>query len=300
VVQLDDAQVRELIGQLEKALDRIESLPDNRAREAAADAVQMLVQVYGEALRRIVERAAAADSADVLHVVTEDELVSHLLLVHDLHPARVEDRIAAALEEVRPYLDSHGGDVDLLRVENGVAHLRLQGSCKGCPSSTVTLRTAIEDAVLRAAPELEGIEAEGASDTKAGFVPLGSVGMGNGAGRDGRGAGEEGIWTVVGALPQLAQRPILHKEISGQPVLFARLGGTFYAYRGPCPSCAASLSDVSLEGSDVVCAQCGRRYDVRRAGRCSDGSAVVLEPIPLLTDEGGMVRLALTVGGAPL
>jgi Fe-S cluster biogenesis protein NfuA len=62
---------------------------------------------------------------------------------------------------VRPYLATHGGNVELVRVERGVAHVRLQGTCHGCPSSTATLTQAIEQAVFKAAPDLEQVTAEG-------------------------------------------------------------------------------------------------------------------------------------------
>jgi Fe-S cluster biogenesis protein NfuA len=82
------------------------------------------------------------------------------------------------LESVRPFLASHGGNVELVGIREGRAKLRLQGSCHGCPSSTVTLKLAIEDAIQKAAPDLEGIDAEGVVDPPGpttGFVPVLSV-----------------------------------------------------------------------------------------------------------------------------
>ena len=70
-------------------------------------------------------------------------------------------RIDALLDEVRPYLAAHGGGVELLGIEEGVVRLRLQGVCNGCPSSAVTLKLAVEEAIERAAPDIERIEAEG-------------------------------------------------------------------------------------------------------------------------------------------
>jgi len=105
----------------------------------------------------------------------EDELVSHLLLVHDLHPVDVETRIRQALDGVRPYLGSHGGDVELLGVEDGVARVRLCGTCDGCPSSAVTLQNAIEAAILKAAPDVERIEAEGVAEPTAALLQIGSL-----------------------------------------------------------------------------------------------------------------------------
>src|SRR5919204_5778550 len=154
---MDDAEVRELVARVEGLLGDL----DDRATEA----VQALVELYGEALARVL---AGADPQ-------QDELLSHLLLVHDLHPVDAETRVRQALDEVRPYLGSHGGDVELLGVEDGVARVRLEGTCNGCPSSTVTLRNAIEEAIMRAAPELERIDAEGVAEPKPALVQIGSL-----------------------------------------------------------------------------------------------------------------------------
>jgi Fe-S cluster biogenesis protein NfuA len=156
---VEDTAVRERIGRVENLLEEIEEDP------RAAAAVEAVVALYGEALARLL---AGADPA-------EDELVSHLLLVHDLHPVDLETRVRQALEGVRPYLGSHGGDVELLGVEDGVARLRLAGTCNGCPSSTVTLRNAIEEALLKAAPDLERIDAEGVAEPQPVLVQIGSL-----------------------------------------------------------------------------------------------------------------------------
>jgi Fe-S cluster biogenesis protein NfuA len=158
---MDDVEVRELVARVESLLGQLDGDP------RATEAVQALVELYGEALARVV---SGADPA-------EDELLSHLLLVHDLHPVDVETRVRQALDDVRPYLGSHGGDVELLGVADGVAHLRLEGTCNGCPSSSVTLRNAIEDAIMQAAPELDRIDAEGVADPEHSptIVQIGSL-----------------------------------------------------------------------------------------------------------------------------
>jgi Fe-S cluster biogenesis protein NfuA len=154
---VNDAEVRELVARVETLLAEIDGEP------AASEAVRALLELYGEALARFM---AGADP-------TEDELLVHLLLVHDLHPVDVETRVRRALDDVRPYLGTHGGDVELLAVEGGVARVRLEGTCNGCPSSTVTLRNAIEEAIMKAAPELERVEADGVAET--GLVQIGSL-----------------------------------------------------------------------------------------------------------------------------
>jgi Fe-S cluster biogenesis protein NfuA len=159
---VNDAEAREEVARVEELLERIEG------DAPALDAVRAVVNLYGEALRRIVASGGVDGAAD-------DELVSHLLLLHDLHPLDVAERVEQALAEVRPYLDSHGGDVELLGVSGGVARVRLHGTCSGCASSTATLKHAIEEAVARAAPELDGVEAAGAAEQGPALVQIGSL-----------------------------------------------------------------------------------------------------------------------------
>jgi Fe-S cluster biogenesis protein NfuA len=122
--------------------------------------VQALLDLYGEGLARVVGEAAARDAGgELAAALGEDELVAHLLLLHGLHPVPLETRVRGALDEVRPYLETHGGNVALLGVEEGVVRLQLQGSCSGCPSSAVTLKLAVEEAIHKAAPDVAEIVA---------------------------------------------------------------------------------------------------------------------------------------------
>jgi Fe-S cluster biogenesis protein NfuA len=164
-----DVDVQDRVARVETLLGSIEDDP------AAVEVVQAIVELYGEGLRRIVECVRSGDALE------SDELVSHLLLLHDLHPLDLDTRVARALEDVRPYLGSHGGDVELLGVENGVARLRLNGTCDGCPSSAVTLQHSIEAAILRAAPELERVEAEGVEEKQPHLLQIGTSGLQIGA-----------------------------------------------------------------------------------------------------------------------
>jgi nitrite reductase/ring-hydroxylating ferredoxin subunit len=79
-------------------------------------------------------------------------------------------------------------------------------------------------------------------------------------------------------------------------VLFLKLTRSLYAYRPSCPGCRSSLADGALDGAYVECPGCGKRYDVRRAGRSPDDPDLHLEPVPLLHDGNGGLKVAL---GAP-
>jgi len=99
-------------------------------------------------------------------------------------------------------------------------------------------------------------------------------------------------WTAIGEIT-LAGGEMLAREISDEPVLFVKLANDLYAYRNLCPGCGEYLEGGILEVADLGCPQCGRRYDVRRAGRCLDEEGLHLEPMPLLVGEEGKVKIAL-------
>ena len=168
---MDDNQARERVARVDTLLEELETLPDPLARQTATEVVEALLDLYGEGLARLVGYVAERDDGELARALAGDELVAHLLLLHGLHPVPLAARVQQALDEVRPYLDSHGGDVELLGVDEGVVRLRLEGSCSGCPSSAVTLKLAIEDAIHKAAPDVERIEADGAVEPPVG-VPL--------------------------------------------------------------------------------------------------------------------------------
>lgn len=177
---LTDQETREHVARVDALLEQIEAWDETAEKETALNIVQALVALYGEALSRIVGYAArhggwtddyTTTTTLVSKAFVEDELVSHLLLLHELHPDSVEDRVQAALEAVRPYLRSHGGNVELIAIRGGVVQLRLEGSCKGCPSSSLTLRTAVEEAIRASAPEIIHIEAEGATEPTPHVAP---------------------------------------------------------------------------------------------------------------------------------
>ncbi|MGA2924912.1 MAG: NifU family protein [Solirubrobacteraceae bacterium] len=149
-----------LVADVERLLDEVQRLPDAAARQTATELAQALLELYGAGLERIVDEIAAVDDGRLAAALAGDELVAHLLLLHGLHPVALEQRVLAALHEVRPYLESHGGDVELLAIEGAAVRVRLQGTCNGCPSSTVTLRSAIENAIHKHAPEIEELIAD--------------------------------------------------------------------------------------------------------------------------------------------
>ncbi|HEY3861851.1 MAG TPA: NifU family protein [Verrucomicrobiae bacterium] len=148
---------------LQDMIARIEQMPDAEARDLTRECLQSVLTLHGEGLERmlLLIKNAGAAGREISEALQRDKLTRGLLLIHGLHPVPLARRLADALDKVRPYMQSHGGNVELLSLENDVATLRLQGACKTCPSSAVTLELAVRQAVEEACPDLLGFEVEG-------------------------------------------------------------------------------------------------------------------------------------------
>jgi Fe-S cluster biogenesis protein NfuA len=160
------------IEELVRTLEVLEASPDSGVRASALELMRSLMELHGAGIERMLEIAfdSGARGGEIIDRFAGDDLVAQLLLLYDLHPHGLEARAHRALEDVRPHLRSHGGNVELLGVVDGVIRLRLQGNCHGCPSSAETLRQLIEQAIYEAAPDARAIEVENlAAD---GFVQL--------------------------------------------------------------------------------------------------------------------------------
>jgi Fe-S cluster biogenesis protein NfuA/nitrite reductase/ring-hydroxylating ferredoxin subunit len=256
---------------------QLDEVQDLQARAVADELVSAVIQLYGDGLERIM--AALDEAPAVRDRLVDDGVVASLLLVHGLYPVDLETRVREALDRVRPYMESHGGDVELLGVQDGVARMRLVGHCDGCPASESTLELAIKKALEDTAPDLEGLQVEGV-ERPAFELP---VIQANGA---------EPAWTELKAATPAAglTAPV---TVAGADVLVANVGGTLLAYRNACGWCRARLDDAPMTpGGTLTCPACDRRFELRRAGRSPDDDGLQIAPVPLLRGQG-RVRVAV-------
>ena len=242
----DEARDLRMVGsRIEELLGQIRSTGDPGAAETAEEVVRLVVELYGAGLERAVELAGP----DALERFVRDELVASLLVLHGLHPKDTQTRVVEALDQVRPYLGSHAGGVELLGVDpEGVVHLRLEGSCDGCPSSTMTVKLAIERAIEEAAPEVTAVEVENLTREKEPQLlqiqPL------------------RREWEVVDGLEGLEPGRLTAVEVAGAGVVVCSVGGELYAYRDRCPACATGwhtrcrLPELADDGDGELVERC--------------------------------------------
>lgn len=276
---ISDENIEDLNKQSQRIQELIEELDlitDSKAKELAQDCVQEIVGFYGKGLERILHIFSANENSsakDSINKLIEDNFISGLLLIHDLHPLSLETRLKNALEKVRPYMDSHGGSVEIVSLEEGIAKLRLSGSCKGCPSSSVTLELGIKEAIEENCPDLLGLEVEGAVSLKKDL---------NQNGKELQQATTKG-WKVINDVNQFRNGTMTVLEISGVSLIICRVNDQFYAFRNLCPGCDLPLNDGTIEGTQISC-RLGHKYEIQLAGKCTDDPSIHLGPFPLLQE----------------
>ncbi len=287
------ASPEELVARVQDLTERLGEISDPAARQSAEELISAILELYGEGMERIFGAIAAAgdEAAGIREQLTGDGIVASLLLIHDLYPIPLEERVQEALESVRPYMESHGGNVELLEVADGSARIKLEGSCKTCPASASTLELAIKQALDEAAPDLESLIVEGADGMpppavsgSATELPVLQVAPGS--------PDAEPSWFALAGTERIAEGSVEGSEVAGVPLIVARVEGGLLAYRDACANCSGPLNEGELAEGVLTCPGCGRNYHLPRAGRSLDDERLQLEPVPLLGGPEG-IRVAL-------
>lgn len=171
----EEKELQQQILRIEELVGKIETLSDPVARANAHELVQTLMDLHGAGIERMLETIADAgeQGMEIIDKLAADKLIASLLFLYGLHPLDLETRVMQALEKVRPHLQSHGGSVELLALEEGVLRLRLHASGQGCGSSGDALKVALEEAIYEAAPDLAELRVERAQQqSPSGLVQL--------------------------------------------------------------------------------------------------------------------------------
>ena len=225
---------------------------------------------------------------------TEHPMARALLAMYDLAPLEDRIQVEEALDEIRPYIESHGGELELLDVEDGVVHVRMSGACHGCAGSAMTLRRGIEEKLRERYAgfvEIVAHEPEEAAASNGGGEPLLQIETANGAAGSSllqietpNGAPASSLLQIeslrrpvfedAGALSDLPPGKLKTVEVGGASILLVNVDGEPYAFKNGC--CALDLDrpmeldGARLTGKVIVCPWHNCAYDARSGRRVDD------------------------------
>ncbi|MEU9890548.1 NifU family protein [Sphaerisporangium sp. NPDC051011] len=273
----------ELAGRVDDAVRRVAEL-DGEARRTAEELKAAVEAVHRAGLVTIVRRMRADERArELLFELVDEPEVRLLLTLHGIIRPDPLTEAKRVLETVRPSLQSHGGDAELVRVEDGVAYVRLKGACNGCSMSSVTLRDGVEEALVNGVAGVTKVEVV-PDEPSPTLIPLSAV-------RVGRDPREEG-WvrtTPVEDVPDGKVTPMRLVTTTGKEVevIVVRLGGRLNAYVNACAHQGMPLDAALLDGDagTLTCPWHGFCYDAM-SGECMSMPGAQLEQLPLRVDDG--------------
>ncbi len=261
------------------ALDDLDPGP-----RAAAEELQAAIEaVHRAGLVTIVRRLRAEESTRAaLFELVDDPVVRLLLSLHGIVRPDPATHANQVLDEVRPQLHSHGGDVALVRIDDGTAFVRLEGACNGCSMSSVTLRNLVEEALVQGVPAITAVEVVKDAPTPT-LIPVESLRIGRDPAADG--------WARFGPAAGVAVDDITVATLSNGgrsvEVVVVNLGQRLSAYRNECAHDALPLNEAVLDVSNgtLTCPWHGFCFDAT-SGECLSAPGAQLEQLPLRVDDG--------------
>lgn len=274
----EDRELETLVRDIAR-LDAVVAAWDDEQHKLGVTALKAAVErLHREAFRRLIRSVKAApEGLAALKAAVRDPLVLSVLEYHELLRPRapsLEERVRAALDEVRPSLATHGGDVALGAIKEAVVEVQLLGSCIGCPSSTVTLTEGVEEAVRRHCPEIDRVVAVATAEPSP-LVQLRSPFGGK-------------KWERAADIADIPDRDVLGVTILGRALLLARLGDTVRCYRNACAHLGMPLDHGHIHDDVLTCEHHGFQY-LLATGECLTAPEVQLQSFPVRVEDGAVL-----------
>jgi Fe-S cluster biogenesis protein NfuA/nitrite reductase/ring-hydroxylating ferredoxin subunit len=273
VEERTDAPFDEFARQVDDAVSAVEQL-EPAARAAALELKAAIEAFHRPALVQIVRRLRADPRGkELLFELADDPSVRAVLALQGIIRPPVEARVATALEGVRPYLQSHGGDVEVVAVTDGVVRVRLHGACNGCSMSAVTLREGVEGALVGIVDGVTAVEVVEDEPTPA-FIPLGSITRRGGAG-----------WVEGPPAGTVPPGGMVRFDVGDDSFVITNVENRLAVFRNECVHQGMTLDGGWIDDGVLVCPWHGFRYDAS-SGECLSAPGAQLPQVPLRIDDG--------------
>ena len=242
---------------------------DSSQQQVVQHLKQAIETLHKEALTRLI-RSVKQDAMESLRNATQDEVVYGLLRYHGLVKApSLQQRLQQALDEVRPGLQGHEGDIELVSIRLlDTVEVRLVGACSHCPASQLTLSEAVETAIKRHCPEIEHVvEVAYQPVTQSSETVL------------------EPDWRLVTSLAEIPEQGVLDLKLEGHKLLLSRQGETVSCFHNACSHLGVPIDGGACEDGVLTCPYHGFRFELA-TGNCLTAPAVPLRPYPVKVSNG--------------
>jgi Fe-S cluster biogenesis protein NfuA/nitrite reductase/ring-hydroxylating ferredoxin subunit len=255
--------------EFDKAVAELDTLIETLEREGDERAL-LVLQLVDAIHRPGIEALARGEP--------EHPLARALLAMYALEAPDDEILVEEALDEIRPYVESHGGAVELVEVADGTARVRMSGACEGCAASAMTLRRGIETAIKERLPDMDVVaeEPEGAPGPQ--LLQIENV--------------KRPEFTEISDVPEPGE--LRGARVGDVDLVLANLGGEVYAFRNACAVDGMPLDGGRLTETVLVCPWHNCAYDGRSGKRVDDEDAPGLTVVPVAVAEDE-IKVAVNV-----
>ncbi|MBC7631841.1 NifU family protein [Aeromicrobium sp.] len=279
----EDRSVEDLAEVLDQATSRLVDL-DPLPKQVAEDLRSAGDDLHRAALVHLI-RGLRDDprGKELLFDLVDEPRLRMVLLMHGLIRPDPMSHAATVLESVRPMLQSHGGDVELVRIEDGTAYVRLSGACNGCSMSAVTMRNGVEQALVAEVPGVSAVEVL-PNEPGPTLIPLSEFGKRPGELDPG--------WAKTLALDSFALGSIVPVDVVPQDgpsveAVVVNISGQLSAFVNACAHLGNTLddADIDVERGTLTCSWHGYCFDAL-SGECQTLPGAQLDQLPLRVEDG--------------
>lgn len=254
----------QLAQKVDQAMAEVQTLPTEMRAKALA--LKSCIEEFHKVGLTHIVRAMKNDEAgkEILFRIVEEPAVYALFSMHGLIRADLPTQVRRVIELVRPYMQSHGGDVHFVGMRDRTVLVQLTGNCNGCSMSAVTLKKTVEETLKDRIPEIEAVDV--VEPPPSNLVQISAVGDG---------------WLAGPRLIDVPMNKPYAFKAGETNVLLIRTDKGLQAYRNACAHQGLPLDGgiLDVEGGTLTCPWHGFQFDYG-TGECFSAPQCQLEPFP--------------------
>lgn len=290
----------ELLQYIDDLVAAFKEHPDPETQNAVFELMRANDTLHWQAFRRLKAFLAERQADHLLAEAAEaDRLIYTLLSLYDVVPNKIMvAQVEAALDNIRPYIESHGGTIKVRSIEGGTVHVEMGGACSNCPGAKFTLERGVQRALAKGFPSFEEMivhEPNASATGQYGLISLDQI-------YTPPSMMQAPQFQTVLALAELSTNTLKQVALGDQQLLIANVAEEIYAVGNLCPGSMLPLSSGELQGATLICPWHGEAFDIR-TGECLDnaGKREVsrLSVYPVAVNDGD-IQVAVNVPSRPL